>query len=113
MLSFLNPSGRTTRKGFWLFVLVFFLGTLVIGVVQGITNSHDYKGDSDILDIYFIILFIPLLFTFIRRIHDTGRDTKWVLLLFVPVVGTLAAIVFGVLPGQVGLNKWGPDPRGA
>ena len=64
-----------------------------------------------------IICVISLFFhTFIfsltvRRLHDTERSAAWILLLVIPVIGSIWFLCLMLLPGTKGNNKYGPDPR--
>jgi len=49
----------------------------------------------------------------IRRLHDTGRTGWWILIAFVPIVGGIILLIFMVLDGNPGENKYGPDPKAA
>ena len=55
-------------------------------------------------------MFLPALAVSVRRLHDTDRSGWWILLMFVPVVGTIVLIVFFCLRGGAGRNRFGPDP---
>ena len=55
-------------------------------------------------------LLIPSLAVAVRRLHDTGRSGWLVLLNPVPIAG-LVVLVFCLLPGTPGENRFGPDPR--
>lgn len=47
----------------------------------------------------------------VRRYHDQDRSGWFVLLGAIPYVGGLIAFVFMCMPGTVGPNRFGPDPR--
>lgn len=54
---------------------------------------------------------IPLLAVQVRRFHDQAMSGWYLLLGFVPFVGTLIWLFFMVRPGTNGPNRYGPDPR--
>lgn len=54
-----------------------------------------------------LILFFPQLALSVRRLHDTDKSCWWLLLAFVPF-GSLILLVFFVLTGTPGQNRWGP-----
>lgn len=66
-----------------------------------------------------LVNIIPDIMLSIRRFHDLGQ-TGWLVLLFMimgslPVIGLfadLANLVWFMLPGTNGPNKYGPDPLG-
>ena len=59
-----------------------------------------------------LALFVPGIAVQVRRFHDQDRSGWFVLLSFVPYVGGLILLVFMCLPGTVGPNRFGPDPKG-
>ena len=49
----------------------------------------------------------------VKRLHDRNKSARWLILLFVPIVGALWMLVeLGFLRGTRGINKWGDDPTG-
>ena len=58
-----------------------------------------------------LALVIPSLAVGVRRLHDTNRSGWWLLIAFIPILGALALLVFFVLPGTVGSNTYGEDPK--
>ena len=50
----------------------------------------------------------------IKRFHDRNKSGVWVLIIFVPVIGSLWYLIeCGFLKGTTGPNNYGPDPLGA
>ena len=50
----------------------------------------------------------------LKRLHDRGKSGWWVLIALIPLAGFIWMIIdLGILEGQAGANKYGPDPRGA
>jgi uncharacterized membrane protein YhaH (DUF805 family) len=71
--------------------------------------------DSSQFTLLKIILIMTLLFlefaSCIRRWHDINKSGWWELILFIPVVGVLAALVAnGFIKGTAGENDYGSDP---
>ena len=101
--------GRASRSEYWWFILFQFLALLVPGALM--------MGDGIIAGIggllYFVAalgLLLPGLGLLFRRLHDTDRSAWWVLISFVPVIGGIVLLVFTVLDGTPGPNKFGPRP---
>lgn len=47
----------------------------------------------------------------VKRCHDRGKSGWWVLLAFVPIIGFIWWLVdLGILEGEEGPNRWGPNP---
>lgn len=48
----------------------------------------------------------------IRRLHDIGMSGWYYLVSFIPLVGAILMIVWGVRDSQPGSNQYGPNPKG-
>ena len=104
---FANFSGRARRREYWLFALAGFCISLifqVLGLIAVATTSAFVIGLVHFLYILAgIAMLIPSLAVCVRRLHDTGKSGLWLLILLVPFVGAI--------PGNVGDNKYGADPK--
>ena len=106
--------GRTRRREFWLFTLACFLS----GILLTIWNCFNINSPAYVLvnSINLLIAFgiiVPSICVTIRRLHDTGRGSLWLALIFIPLVGVLIltfALCFDSEPGE---NKFGPNPKEA
>ena len=49
---------------------------------------------------------LPQLALLVRRLHDIGKSGWWILLGFVPVVGPFILLIFTLLEGTPGLNRY-------
>ncbi|MCA1653516.1 MAG: DUF805 domain-containing protein [Sphingomicrobium sp.] len=127
-------SGRAPRAEFWWFYLFYLIGYIIIGIIDSLIGTRIPTL------LYVVAMFLPYLGVGVRRLHDTGRSGWWVLLPLIPAViagilagpailsGSLAAagtagifgllavaagiavLVFFVLPGTAGANRFGPNP---
>jgi uncharacterized membrane protein YhaH (DUF805 family) len=52
-------------------------------------------------------LLLPNLALAVRRLHDTDRSGWWLLIGLIPIVGSLVLLVFYLLPGTQGQNRFG------
>ena len=108
-------TGRARRKEYWLF----FLFCLVVEIVVGaLTGGLSYDVTTAALGpgfaLYFLVclaLLIPSLAVSFRRLHDTDRSAWWLLSGFVPIVGAVVLLIFMLLKGTEGPNRYGPDPK--
>ena len=102
--------GRARRSEFWWFVLFSFLAGLAAGLVDlAIFGSEGIQAVSSLVS---LALLVPFLAVAVRRLHDTDRTGWWLLVSFVPIVGTLVLLWFYATRGQDGPNRFGPDPKG-
>ena len=76
-------ASRTGRNGYWMFMLLY----VVLSVVTGIVDS--ILGILLVNSIYSLVMLVPLVAATTRRLHDTGRSGFWQLLIFIPVLGLL------------------------
>ena len=100
-------AGRARRKEYWMFALVNFVITLILGVI-------DQMATGGILQlVYGLAILLPGLGVSVRRLHDIGKSGWWLLLGLIPIVGPIVLLVFVCLDGKPGTNEYGPNPKGA
>ncbi len=73
--------GRTKRRDFWFF----YLFTILLNIPTALLDRILFAGHAYISNLAGIFLFIPLLATAIRRLHDVGRRGWWLLIPFVNI----------------------------
>ncbi len=93
-------TGRARRKEFWWFVLINLIIAIVLGWISEVLSS-----------IYSLAVLLPAIGVGIRRLHDTGRTGWWLLLSFIPLIGTIILIVFFAQDSQEGSNEYGSNPK--
>lgn len=97
-------NGRTSRKGFWMFVLFNIIASIVISIIDGVFNLKYYNGNQGFLSsIYNLVLIIPSFAIAIRRMHDINHSGWWILF---PIVN----LIMSLQKGTIGENKYGPAP---
>ena len=106
-----NFSGRACRSEFWYFVLVTFLVSMIIQIIEIATGMVDIESaEMGILSIIFtLLLFVPSLSVTARRLQDRGWSGWWQLL-YLTIVGILVIVVLNILPAKEDENKWGRNP---
>lgn len=110
--NYVNFSGRARRKEFWMFflfnlIIIFGLSFLLAFVEDLI----DYELGQIILGIYLLAIFIPYFALISRRLHDTGKSGWYFFVYFIPFIGGIWFLVLMATNGDVGPNKYGPDPK--
>ncbi len=93
-------TGRTSRKGFWMFVLISLIISIIISFLDT-AFGLDYSSDRGVLsDLYSLAVLIPSLAIGVRRMHDTDRSGWWILF---PLVN----LIMFTQKGTNGDNKHG------
>ena len=102
--------GRSRRKEYWSFTLV---NLLILLSLTSVTSLVGLGGDAFTvaLVLQLLVTGVPGLAVTVRRLHDIGCSGWWVLLQLVPYVGPLVLLMFLVLGGTRGPNRFGPDPK--
>jgi uncharacterized membrane protein YhaH (DUF805 family) len=112
-------SGRSRRKEYWMFVLLQMLVLVpVLLIAFAIGGPSEDPADPfgsiavlAVLAVYFLAFFIPGLAVQVRRFHDQDKSGWFILLGFIPYVGSIILLVFMCLEGTRGPNRFGPDPK--
>jgi uncharacterized membrane protein YhaH (DUF805 family) len=104
-------TGRASRSEYWWFILFTVILQFVLqfigGIISAITHSTSNNLSFVLAFILFAVFFLPILAAAVRRLHDTDRSGWWILLNFVPLVGGIILLVFLVLEGTKGPNRFG------
>ena len=108
--------GRAQLLEFWLFVVFLIISWCIVGITGLIIGAiiADHALWFVAMIPMLVAFLLPLLAVSVRRLHDTGRSAWWLLLLLIPVLGTIPLLVFFALPGAVGPNRYGEilnDPK--
>ena len=106
--------GRARRREYWFFVLFNTIITLVLVAVDAAIGTFSSSSNIGILSgIYSLAVLIPTIAVAVRRLHDIDRTGWWVLISLIPIIGGLVLLVFAVLDGTPGTNRFGPNPKSA
>ena len=105
-LKYANFSGRARRREYWSYTLCAFVIGFVAGLIDGLI------GLGGILSLILCLgLLLPGLAIAVRRLHDLGKDWKYLLIALIPF-GAFYLIYLFVQEGQPGENAYGPNPKG-
>lgn len=103
----LGFDGRVNREVFW-------LGNIASAFLAVVIMMPSVNPNTGALQLapYAPMVFVALLWVevalAVKRLHDRGL-TGWFSVAFViPVVGLVAFLVIGLLPGDKGANQYGP-----
>jgi uncharacterized membrane protein YhaH (DUF805 family) len=105
-------AGRASRKEYWMFILVYLIIAVLIEVLEIVLMT--FGGGKIwyllISDLYYLAMLYPLLTAGVRRLHDIGRQGRWMLLLLVPLLGWVWLIDLFCRDSEVFENSYGPFP---
>ena len=108
-------SGRSRRKEYWLFVMFCIAMNFPLAWLEQqphLVTGMDMSGDFPLIRLLFgAYSSLPFLCVTVRRLHDTGRSGRWVLISLVPLLGWLVLLYFMLLDGDDGPNLYGPSPK--
>nr|WP_321249876.1 DUF805 domain-containing protein [uncultured Ruegeria sp.] len=115
--NYANFHGRASRATFWWWVLAVFLVFLVTRIVDGALiapmlgfGAFEPSAGQPLSVLVSLGLLLPNVAIGARRLHDIGRTAWWLLIGFIPLIGTVVLIYFYIQPSESGLNQFGePD----
>ncbi len=85
--------GRSNIKEYWMPVLV----NIVIGAILGILIKFS-SIFATLESIYGLVIIVPFLALFVRRMHDIGKSGWMILWIFLPVIGWIYLIYLLIQP---------------
>lgn len=97
--------GRANRREYWMFTLVNFLIFFVMSLIISATSGY---GGIIFSDIYMLFILLPSISLQARRLHDINLSAWWILLCFIPLVGSIILFIMNLIKGDDGPNKYGP-----
>lgn len=107
--------GRARRMEYWIFtgftaaVVVLTLLLAQLGTDGSARGPRIFGGA--VLTLFILGSIVPSFALRIRRLHDINRTGYWILIAFLPIIGSVLLLVFSLLPGTRGANRFGPDPK--
>ena len=102
-------SGRARRAEYWLYLYFSFVITLVLYLLALVTGPYFVPK---LIPLYYLAMLVPTLAVLVRRLHDIGKSGWWILIGLVPFVGGIVLLVFTLVPGSRGPNRYGDSPKG-
>jgi uncharacterized membrane protein YhaH (DUF805 family) len=125
-------SGRSRRKEYWMFAVLNIIVFIVLGFLAAVSLTMTGNvggmvsgegglgavggGMGSMVAIALCVLWglaviVPSIAVQVRRFHDQDKSGWWALINFVPYVGSLIVLVFMLMDGTAGPNKYGADPK--
>ena len=107
-------SGRASRNEFWYYQLLTFIIFVVLAFVDEQYNFHIEIATREFgvsYSLYAVFALIPTWAIMFRRLHDVGEN-GWIIIpwAFLPVIGQIYLIYLCTKKGDIGYNRFGPDP---
>lgn len=107
-------TGRARRKEYWMFYLFYVLAFIPLTIVDAVLGMYNADARIGLLGgLFALASFVPSIAITARRLHDTNRSGWWQLILLIHFIGPIVLLVFLVLRGDIGDNRFGNDPIGA
>jgi uncharacterized membrane protein YhaH (DUF805 family) len=103
--NYANFSGRARRQEYWMFFLINLIISLVLTFIE--IKMHIFGVSL----LYNLAVLIPSLAVAVRRLHDTDRSGWWLLIGLVPLVGAIVLLIFFIIDGTPGNNRFGVSPK--
>jgi len=104
--NYVNFNGRARRQEYWMFILFHVIAIIVLAGIS-ISLENFYA-----IGIYAVATFLPTLAVVVRRLHDVGKSGWFILVRFIPLIGSIWLFIVLVTEGERGLNQYGHDPKG-
>ena len=79
-------TGRLTLKEYWLYWNIPIISLIII---FQIAENNGFNGNESIIKTMNLFLIFVFFSTSVKRLHDLGKSGWWVLLNFIPVIGTI------------------------
>ncbi len=102
--NYVNFSDRAIRSEYWYWVLFVCLAEVVTSIIDYAIGFQVTTG------LFGLAVILPGLAVSVRRLHDLDRTGWWLLLGFIPLIGSIILIVWFCTRGTPGPNRFGPDP---
>ncbi len=96
-------NGRANRTQYWLYNLFLFISLFILNIIFLFLEEKLGKILSAICN---LALFLPTVGITVRRLHDINFRGWWILIGLVPAAGSLVLLVFSLLPGTEGKNRF-------
>jgi uncharacterized membrane protein YhaH (DUF805 family) len=104
--------GRARRKEYWMFCFIGFLISIVLSILDSVLGLKMGSRNIGLLGlIYSLVLIVPGIAVYIRRLHDTSHSAWFMLWWLLPIIGWIVLIVVLCKDSTPSDNKYGPNPK--
>ena len=92
--NYFNFTGRSSRSGYWWFLLAYLIITVVIAILEALIIGIDYAGSGVVSNLFNLVTLIGWLSLTARRLQDRGHTGWWQFAYLIPII---PLIYFGIL----------------
>ena len=103
-LKYFQFDGRASRSEYWWFFLFSLIVLQVAAVLDAVTGLFIFYLTAA------LVLMIPTLSVCVRRFHDFGMSGWWILIVLIPIIGSLVVLIWTVSEGNPFPNQYGTIP---
>ncbi|MBM86511.1 MAG: hypothetical protein CMM47_10875 [Rhodospirillaceae bacterium] len=108
-------SGRAGRKEYWLFFLTMIIINIIASIVEFSTNLYyilDQIHIGILTTLIYLFLLVPGTAVTVRRLHDTNKSWRWIILVYGPLIGlVLVLIIFEFRADMLGIVGFGEEVK--
>ncbi|NEB00421.1 DUF805 domain-containing protein [Streptomyces sp. SID13726] len=104
VLNYATSSGRARRSEYWWFSVLYVAATLLL---VGISAAVE----EPLLTVLLLPLVVPMLAVSVRRLHDTGKSGRRMLIALIPVADPVVRLVGMAVDSATSANQYGPSPK--
>ena len=107
-INYVNFSGRSRRAAFW---TAWAINFMICVILDAMFVLLELPVISTLTTLFSLLTLIPSISLWVRRLHDIGKSGKWILLVFVPLIGPVCLVYWACIEGSYISNEYGPDPK--
>lgn len=109
MRKYVDFSGRARRKEYWYFYLFQIIVGFGLGVIAAILDLSE-DGFNGIMALMYLVLLLPNLSVFVRRLHDVNRSGWWIFI-SLTIIGIIPLFIWLVSETKQETNQWGQPAK--
>jgi uncharacterized membrane protein YhaH (DUF805 family) len=109
--NYANFTDRAARSEFWYWQLFVVVGGIAAEFLDlAVSYGVFGVGGWPLSTLFWLVTLVPNLAVMVRRLHDIDRNGWWLLLVLIPLIGSIVLIVWWCTKGTSGYNLFGSDP---
>ena len=102
---------RSLKSDYFCWFIYVIISSFIIGIIDGILAELLPILGEIIFLIFVIYIFVISLPLGVRRLHDIGKDSIFIIIGLIPIVGGIVLLVFYCKDSVKESNKWGESPK--